>query len=124
MRAPDDVDVDARLICKPSLPIKDCRMFSAYTGFAQPYGEPGCGDARKCHLGSLITVEQPMMFGALMQDQENELLTFVENTDLASALSRNRRDKLHVSCELCRVRKGDLADYAEAVPIHDDQRDC
>jgi hypothetical protein len=55
-------------------------------------------------LGSL-TLEQPTMFGALKPDQENELLTFVENTDLASALSRNRRDKPHVSCEPCRVRK-------------------
>jgi hypothetical protein len=55
-----------------------------------------------------LTLEQPTMFGALLQDQENELLTFVENTDLASALSRNRRDKLHVSCELCRARKVSL----------------
>jgi hypothetical protein len=47
------------------------------------------------------------MFGTLVSDlQQEEPLTFVENTDPASALSRNRRDKPpHASCELCRARK-------------------
>ncbi|KAH7080823.1 hypothetical protein FB567DRAFT_531829 [Paraphoma chrysanthemicola] len=46
------------------------------------------------------------MFGTLVSDlQREEPLTFVENTDPTSALRRNRRDKPHSSCELCRARK-------------------
>lgn len=44
------------------------------------------------------------MFGTL-DLQRKEPLTFVENTDPASALSRSRRDKPHTSCEFCRTRK-------------------
>ncbi|RYO99262.1 hypothetical protein DL763_001626 [Monosporascus cannonballus] len=44
------------------------------------------------------------MFGTLNVLPEVPL-TFVENPDLASALSRSRRDKPHVSCKLCRLRK-------------------
>ncbi|KAF2129730.1 hypothetical protein P153DRAFT_430850 [Dothidotthia symphoricarpi CBS 119687] len=46
------------------------------------------------------------MFGTLISDnQRKESLTFVRNTDTASALSRSRRDKPHASCQLCRARK-------------------
>lgn len=51
------------------------------------------------------TQKQTTMFGTLVCDLQHEPLTFVENTDPASALSRNRRDKPHASCELCRARK-------------------
>ncbi|KAI5867875.1 hypothetical protein GGS23DRAFT_201855 [Durotheca rogersii] len=44
------------------------------------------------------------MFGSLITDQQNELLTFVD-TDPAAALSRSRRSKPHVSCGFCRARK-------------------
>ncbi|RYP41969.1 hypothetical protein DL767_000600 [Monosporascus sp. MG133] len=44
------------------------------------------------------------MFGTLNVLPEVPL-TFVENPDLASALSRSRRDKPHISCKLCRLRK-------------------
>ncbi|KAF2839935.1 hypothetical protein M501DRAFT_991922 [Patellaria atrata CBS 101060] len=46
------------------------------------------------------------MFGTLMCSvQRKEPLTFIENTDHVSALSRSARDKPHMSCELCRKRK-------------------
>lgn len=45
------------------------------------------------------------MFGTLNHKQHKEPLTFIENTNRASALSRSRRDKPHVSCEFCRSRK-------------------
>ncbi|PGH17657.1 hypothetical protein AJ79_01019 [Helicocarpus griseus UAMH5409] len=46
------------------------------------------------------------MFGTLIHgSQDKEQLTFVENTDPESALSRNRRDKRHISCKSCRARK-------------------
>ncbi|KAI0386915.1 hypothetical protein F5Y04DRAFT_288710 [Hypomontagnella monticulosa] len=44
------------------------------------------------------------MFGSLITDQQNELLTFVD-TDPAAALCRSRRSKPHVSCGFCRTRK-------------------
>ncbi|KAK4244366.1 hypothetical protein C7999DRAFT_17374 [Corynascus novoguineensis] len=44
------------------------------------------------------------MFGTLNVLPEVPL-TFVENPDLTSALSRRRRDKPHISCNLCRLRK-------------------
>jgi hypothetical protein len=46
----------------------------------------------------------PGMFGTLNILPEVPL-TFVENPDLASALNRSRRDKPHISCKLCRLRK-------------------
>ncbi|KAH7131820.1 hypothetical protein B0J11DRAFT_503015 [Dendryphion nanum] len=46
------------------------------------------------------------MFGTLISDlRQKEPLTFVENKNPASALSRNRRDKPHLSCQFCRSRK-------------------
>ncbi|KAL8882492.1 MAG: hypothetical protein Q9205_003370 [Flavoplaca limonia] len=45
------------------------------------------------------------MFGTLNPKQQKEPLTFVENTDRASALNRSRREKPHISCESCRARK-------------------
>ncbi|OJD32140.1 c6 zinc finger domain protein [Diplodia corticola] len=46
------------------------------------------------------------MFGTLVSDvQRKEALVFVENTDQASALSRSRREKIHISCVACRARK-------------------
>ena len=44
------------------------------------------------------------MFGTLNILPEVPL-TFVENSDLASAFNRSRRDKPHISCKLCRLRK-------------------
>ncbi|VUC29984.1 unnamed protein product [Clonostachys rosea] len=44
------------------------------------------------------------MFGTL-SIQSKEPVTFVENADLASVLSRNRQERPHVSCQLCRARK-------------------
>ncbi|CAH0051429.1 unnamed protein product [Clonostachys solani] len=44
------------------------------------------------------------MFGTL-SIQSKEPVTFVENSDLASVLSRNRQERPHVSCHLCRARK-------------------
>ncbi|ROT35060.1 hypothetical protein SODALDRAFT_363745 [Sodiomyces alkalinus F11] len=45
-----------------------------------------------------------VMFGTLTIHPKAPL-AFVENPNIASVLSRNRRDKPHVSCELCRARK-------------------
>lgn len=46
------------------------------------------------------------MFGTLQCSlPRKEPLTFVENMDQASALSRTRCDKPHTSCMLCRKRK-------------------
>ncbi|CAI6101084.1 unnamed protein product [Clonostachys chloroleuca] len=44
------------------------------------------------------------MFGTL-SIQSKEPVTFVENSDLVSVLSRNRQERPHVSCHLCRARK-------------------
>ena len=52
------------------------------------------------------------MFGTLVYDTERKEPTFVENPDPAAALSRNRHEKRHVSCEYCRARK-----VRERVPI-------
>lgn len=47
-----------------------------------------------------------IMFGSLVTTNgQNDMLTFVENSDLESALSRTKRPKVHVSCEFCRIRK-------------------
>lgn len=47
------------------------------------------------------------MFGTLVLtdfDQQGTL-EFVENTDPVAAVSRNLRDKIHISCTFCRSRK-------------------
>jgi hypothetical protein len=54
------------------------------------------------------------MFGTL-STQAKEPLTFVENADMATVLSRNSRDKPRISCELCRTRKVSGCDFRYAV---------
>ena len=46
------------------------------------------------------------MFGTLvLADVDQGALEFVENPDPVAAVSRNLRDRIHISCTFCRSRK-------------------
>ena len=47
------------------------------------------------------------MFGTLVisSDLEQDTLEYIENPDPVAAVSRNIRDKIHISCLFCRSRK-------------------
>lgn len=46
------------------------------------------------------------MFGTLVSTNVDQgTLEYIENPDPAAAVSRNLRDKVHVSCMICRSRK-------------------
>jgi hypothetical protein len=83
----------------------------ALLGSAQPEISPFCVNSVSRDplrvSGSVVfeaSKTDPGMFGTLNILPEVPL-TFVENPDLASALNRSRRDKPHISCKLCRLRK-------------------